>query len=172
MTKPTELSIIRPGSTPLTISLVAGHLPAPVREALEDLVARRGELAAAQQELSSTRGTDWAAANDKVIAATTAAETALTDFASITAGSSTAVRDSSAAAFQAAMDTANARLVEALDALADADRAAQLWHSVKPGRPVLRYATQTATDAKVHREFGMVRSELRDLLSQLPDSID
>lgn len=172
MTKPIELSINRPGSTPLGIALVASHLPAPVRTALEDLVARRSELGVAEDNLTSAQGTDWGPANEQAITARTAAQQALADFADVNAASSTAIRDSAAAAFESAMGVANARLNEALDALADADRAAQLWHAVKAGRPVLRYGTQAATDSKVHQRFGLVRSQLREQLSYLPDSLD
>jgi hypothetical protein len=172
MNKPLELSINRRMSTPLTISLVPEHLPAPVREALQDLAAKRGDLAAAHQKLSSATGADWGPANDKMIAATAAADTALSDFGGISAASSTAIRDSAVCAFEAAMGAANARLVEALDALADADRAAQLWHSTKAGKPVLRYASQTSADSEIHKRLSMSRSELREQLSQLPDSLD
>ncbi|MCX4858951.1 hypothetical protein OG426_19460 [Streptomyces canus] len=172
MSKPVELNILRPLSTPLRISLVAEHLPLPVRQALMDLIARRGELAEAERELSSAKGTDWAPANERVTEARTAAQAALDSFAGVGAASSSAVRDSASAAFEQAMSAANARLVEALDALADADRAALLWHSVRAGRPVLRFESETALGSRVHKEFGMVRSELREQLSQLPDSLD
>lgn len=172
MPKPIELSITRRMSTPLQLCLVAAHLPAPVRQALEDLVTAQTELGSAERELASATGTAWVPANDKLTAATTAAETTLTDFAGINAASSSAIRDSAAAAFDAAMVAATDGLRSVLDALADADRAAQLWHAVKSGKPVLRYQSHAGTDSEVHKRLGVVRSELRDQLSQLPDSID
>lgn len=172
MPKPTELSINRAGSTPLNIVLVAEHLPAPVRDGLDQLVAARAELAQAEHDLSSARGTAWTTANERAATARQVAAQALTDFAGVNAASTTGIKDSAAVAFESAMASANEHLNAALDAMQDADRAAQLWHSARPGKPVLRFGSTTALDSKVHQRFGMVRSDLRELLSALPDALD
>lgn len=172
MPKPIELSIIRPRSTPLSIVLVAEHLPAPVRDGLDQLVAARTELVQAEHDLSSAKGTGWASANERVTTARQVVAQSLGDFAGVNAASTTAIKDAAAVAFESAMASANEHLNAALDALADADRAAQLWYSARPGKPVLRYGSQAALDAKVHQQFGMVRSDLRELLSALPDALD
>lgn len=172
MPKITELSITRRMSTPLQISLVAEHLPAPLRTSLEDLATRQAELAAAEQNLASAKGAAWTEANERVEAARTEAEQALTDYAGQSAASSTAVRDSAAVAFTAAMEAAHGHLQAALDALVEASQACALHHSVHPGKPVLRLDTRAAADSKTRHRIGMVRGELRDLMAQIPDDID
>ena len=167
-----ELSIPRKMSTPLTIALNAEHLPQPVAEALQDLVTARSDLMAAQTALNSATGTDWGPANEKVTAATEAAEKALADFAGISAASSTAIRDSAAVAFAASMEAAHGHLQAALDVLAEASQACALHHSVTPGKPVLRLDTRAAGESKTRQRISMVRSELRDLAAQVPDSVD
>ncbi|MEU6373941.1 hypothetical protein [Streptomyces sp. NPDC046909] len=167
-----ELSILRKMSTPLTINLEDQHLPAPVRQSLHDLVGKRAGLAEAEQALASAKGAAWAEANERAGTARTEAEQALVDYAGVSAASSSAIRDSAAAAFEEAVGVAHARLREALDALADADRAALLWHATRPGKPVFRYESTTGLESRVHKQFGVVRSALRDVLPDVPDSLD
>lgn len=172
MSQLTELSIVRPMSTPVRIRLVGEHLPAPVRQALTEVVTTQAELATAQQALGSAAGAEWGKANEQVTAAAEAANQSLADFSGVSAASSTATRDSAAVAFATATGSAAEHLRAALDALADADRAALLAHAVKPGRAVLRYETQVGLDSAVHQRLSMLRSDLRDTLSGLPDDID
>lgn len=172
MAKPIELSINRPGSIPLHISLVADHLPAPVRDALVHLVETRTELRQAETELAGAKGTAWAPANQRAEAARTAAAQALQDFAGVNAASTTAIKDASACSFETAVASAGEHLNAALDALADADRAAQLWHTARPGKAAFRYESRTSADSKVHQRLAMVRSDLRETVSQLPDTLD
>jgi len=167
-----ELSIPRRMSTPLHIELNPDHLPAPLKAGLEDLVTKRAELAAAQQTLASAKGGSWGPASEAVNAAETAAQQALEDFAGLSAASSTALRDSAAVAFAAAMESAHGHLRAALDSLAEASQASALHHSVSPGKPTLRLDTRAAADSKTRQRISMVRSELRDLAAQVPDAID
>ncbi|MGV9707461.1 hypothetical protein [Streptomyces sp. NPDC003483] len=168
----TELSITRAMSTPVRIALVGAHLPTPVQHALGEVVSTQAELSAAQQVMAGVPREEWGKANERVNAATEAANQALNDFSGVSAASSTATRDSATVSFVAAMGAAAEHLRAALDALADADRAALLAHAVKPGRAVLRYETQAGLDSATHRNLSMLRSDLRDTLSQLPGDID
>lgn len=172
MAQLTELFIVRPMSTPLQIRLVGEDLPAPVRQALADVVTTQAELKAAQHVMGSVSRAEWGNANERVTAAAEAAGQAVTDFAGVGAASSSAIRDSAAASFATAMDRAAGHLRDALAAMEDANRAALLWHAVKPGKPVLRYETDAGRDTAIHKQLGIVRSDARDLLSQLPDSLD
>lgn len=172
MATATEIYIVRKMSTPLIISLVPEHLPAPVRDALEHLATARADVAAAEADLASTSGPDWNACNAKVTAAHEAAHEALVDFAKLTSASSTAIKDSGLAAFTQAMGSANEHVQAALDALADAAQAAALVHSVAPGKQVLRLDGREATEAPVRQQLAMARSSLRDVHSLLPDSVD
>jgi hypothetical protein len=172
MAKPIELNILRAGSVPLHINLVADHLPAPVRDALHHLIETRTELGQAEADLGSARGDAWAPANQRAEAARTAAAQALADFAGVNAASTTAIKDATACSFEAAVASAGEHLHAALDALADADRAAQLWHTVRPGKAALRFESRTSAESKVHMRLAMVRSDLRETVSQLPDALD
>ncbi|OPG03069.1 hypothetical protein B1R27_30085 [Streptomyces sp. GKU 895] len=167
-----ELSIPRKMSTPLAISLDDQHLPAPVRQSLHDLVGKRAALAAAEQAMASAKGAAWGEANERAETARAEADQALVDYAGVSAASSSAIRDSAAAVFAEAVGVAHARLREALDALADADRAALLWHATRPGKAVFRYESTAGSESTVHKQFGVVRSELRDVLPDVPDSLD
>lgn len=172
MATATEIYIARNMSTPLIISLVPEHLPAPVREALEHLGQARADVAAAEADLASASGADWNTCNGKVTAAHEAAHEALVDFAKLTCASSTAIKDSGLAAFMQAMESANQHVQAALDALADAAQAAALVHSATPGQQVLRLDGREATEAPIRQQLAMARSNLRDVHSMLPDSVD
>lgn len=172
MPKTIELSIPRAMSTPVRIELVAEHLPAPVRDGLDQLIAARAELAQAEQDLASAQGADWAEASERARTAREVAGQALTDFAGTSAASTTATRDAAAVAFTSAVEAAHGHLRAALDSLAEASQAAALHRSVKPGKPVLRLDTRAAGESKTRQRISEVRSELRDLLSQLPDAVD
>lgn len=167
-----EIHITRKMSTPLVIGLVPDHLPTPVREALEHLSAKRAELSAAERNLAGAKGAAWTEANDRLNTARAAADKALADFGTVNGASYTTITDAALAAFTQAMDTVNEHLVAALEALKDADQAALLFHSAKPGKPVLRIETKTALESTIHKQLGIVRSELRDVQSLLPDSLD
>lgn len=172
MATATDIYIVRKMSTPLTISLVPDHLPTPVREALEHLGQARADVADAEADLANASGADWNTCNNKVTAAHEAAHEALVDFAKLTCASSTAIKDSGLAAFMQAMENANHHVQAALDALSDAAQAAALVHSVTPGQQVLRLDGRAATDAPVRQQLAIVRSNLRDVHSMLPDSVD
>lgn len=172
MATATELHIIRKMSTPLIINLVPAHLPEPVRTALEQLAASRAGLADAERNLAGATGEAWVDANEQLAEARAAADKALDNFGKVNGGSSTALKDSALSAFTQAMGAANEHVQAALDALKDADQAAALFHSVTPGKPVLRLETQAALESPVHKLLGVVRSDLRDVHSLLPDSVD
>lgn len=172
MAKATEIYIVRKMSTPLIINLVPAHLPEPVRAALEQLAALRSELADAERDLAGAKGEAWVTANERLTEARSAADKALEDFGKVNGDSSTALKDSAVSAFTRAMGAANEHIQAALDALKDADQAAALFHSVTPGKPVLRLETRPALESPVHKLLGVVRSDLRDVHSLLPDSVD
>lgn len=167
-----ELSIPRPMSTPARVSLRAEHLPPPAREALERLQQAVAAKGAADTAFVNATGRDKTTAQQAADAAGEAVNIALSDLGSVTAASTTAIRDSALAAFTVSMATASGSVRTALDALAAATDAAALHATARPGRPVLRLDGRGPTDAAVRAQLGLVRSQLRELLSQLPDDID
>jgi hypothetical protein len=168
----TELSIPRNMSTPARVSLRAEHLPPPAREALAVLQQAIAGKAAAETAFANATSRDKAVAQQAVGTATEAVHAALSGLADVTASSTTAIRDSANAAFITSMAAASGAVRTAVDALAEATDAAALYATAKPGRPVLRLDGRGPTDAPVRARLGLLRSQLRDLLSLLPDDID
>lgn len=172
MSQLTELSIARNLSTPARISLRAEHLPADCRTALEELQYALARKAAAEATFASADRPDKAAAQQTVGTATEAVHAALSNLGEVTASSTTAIRDSAVAAFTRAMDTASGAVRTALDSLAEASDAAALYAAARPGKPVLRLDGRGPTEAPIRARLSVVRSDLRDLLSQMPDDLD
>lgn len=172
MSKTIELSIPRRMSTPVRMELVAEHLPAPLQESLADLLAKRAELGNAWQALSAASGETRTLASKQATEAEGIAKQALIDFVDLNAASSTAIKDSAAAAFAKAMEDAAGHLRAALDCLADASQACALHHSVRSGKPVLRLDSRQANDSETRYQLSMARGDVQDVLSKLPDAVD
>ncbi|MET9056766.1 hypothetical protein ABZX99_02970 [Streptomyces antibioticus] len=167
-----NVGIIRPGSPPLNVNLAPSHLPADVRRSLETLAHAHAAAAEAEKELAGVRGEAWHAANAKAETARQAAGQAMQEFAALNAASSTAIRDSAQAAFNQAIDRVNTALQQAADGLAEAGQAAALFHSVTPGKPVVRTDTRRANEAPVRHKLAMARSYLNDARSFVPEDLD
>jgi hypothetical protein len=170
--KTLELTVHRNMSTPVVVRVVPEHLPDPVRHHLDGLglaIAHRNGL---RQQAASAAGVDKQLLMNQAEAADVAVRQALSDFGDSGAAATTAIRDSALAAFAKAADAASGAVRAALDALAEASDAAALYASARPGKPVLRIDGRSAAEAPVRQQLGMVRSELRELLSRLPDDID
>ena len=172
MSQLTELSIPRNMSVPARVSLRAEHLPTEAREALTRLKTTIAEKATAERAFADATGPGKATAQSAVGTATDAVHAALANLGDVTASSTTAIKDSANAAFVTSMETASGSVRAAVDALADAADAAALYATAKPGRPVLRLDGRGPTDAPVRARLGLLRSQLRELLSLLPDDID
>lgn len=172
MTSTTTLSIARHMSPPLAIHLVPEHLPAPVAAALETLQAAVADQAAAQRDLAAAAIADKHQFLEGVATAASVVDATLQHFATVNAGSSTGIRDSALGAFTAAMDRANGAVHAALEALTEAGQAADLVASTHPGRPTLTLDSEAAAQAPIRMSLAIARSGLRDVLEQMPDSID
>lgn len=159
-------------SPPVVVALVPEHLPAPVRAAHDTMRSAIANKYRVETELASAAPADKAEQQKALDAGTATMNATINDFMSVNAASATAMSDQAHACFVAAMDQANAAVRAALDALEDATQAAALHASVTPGRPVLRLDGQAASDAPVRFPLSMARSNLREILSQLPDSLD
>jgi hypothetical protein len=127
---------------------------------------------AAETAFANASPTEKAQAQDAVNTAAAEVNSALLDLATSTAGSTTALRDSGVAAFTAAMDRVASSVRSAIDALAEAQLAADLVASVHAGRQVLRIDTRSATEAPIRQKFSIQRSALKAVLADLPTGLD
>ncbi|MCW2899686.1 MAG: hypothetical protein JWO67_1951 [Streptosporangiaceae bacterium] len=174
MSAVTTLSIPSPMNPPVQIELVGAHLPAPCRTALDTLTAAVADRARIRQAYDTAQIPDKGRLAAEATAADAVVNDALQVFAHTTASSSTAIIDAAGAAFTAATDRANTAVRDALDALQEAAQAAILARSVVPGRAIISISTdnRAALDLPVRQHIARLRGELRELLAELPDSVD
>lgn len=171
MTTTTAVTVTRLSNPPLGLELVADHLPEPVRTAFDDLVQAATDKRCVELDLAEAAPADKPELTADLAAAVTTVNEALTAYAEVGAVSTTAVLDSSAAAFVLAVEAADASIRQALDHLAEAGQAAALHIGTKPGRPPLRLDSNAYTEAPVRQQLAMLRSTLRGTLDDLPDAI-
>jgi hypothetical protein len=172
MIKPLEMTIPRRMSPPARIALVPEHLPPHVRDGLTRLQGAVGRYQAAETAFADAEPAGKRQAKADADAAKADVDQVLYDLATLTAASTTALRDSGVAAFTAAMGRVSRSVRDALAALAEAQLAADMVASTHPGKQMLRLDTRAAAEAPIRQKFSMTRDALKKVLPGLPDGLD
>ncbi|MER5473733.1 hypothetical protein [Streptomyces sp. NPDC002685] len=159
----TTLNIPRPLSTPLRISLAGELLPAPCKSALDHLA----EVVADRIEAERTQ-----APAEEIAAADTVVGEGVQALAETTSGSTTAILDHTAASYARAIEQAQGLIHGALDQLETAAQALALYRSAAAGKPLFNTENRRAEEDPQRSRISTVRSQLREALADIPDSID